>query len=143
MGTERVQLKALPPDFVEVLMREFVPYSVGLARVSRKSPLQFAALGSGTLVRKEGRVGILTADHCMRAVHAARTAGDSINLVLPNRSVELSAEIIFEHSLVNRANVEYGPDLAFIEIATCERLGTIKAVASVWPLDRDSTALLK
>jgi hypothetical protein len=55
----------------------------------------------------------------------------------------MPAEIIIEHSLVNRANAEYGPDLAFIEIAACERLGTIKAVASVWPLDRDPTVLPK
>jgi hypothetical protein len=143
MGTERVQLKALPPDFREVLMREFVPYLVGLARVSKKRPLQFASLGSGTLVSRRGRVGILTADHCMRAVRTGKTAGDPIHLVLPNRSVELPAEIIFEHSLVNRANAEFGPDLAFIEIAACERLGAIKAIASVWPLDRDPTALLK
>jgi len=143
MGTERVQLKALPPDFVTVLMREFVPYSVGLARVSRKSPVQLASLRSGTLVKKEGRVGILTADHCMRAVRAGKAAGDSIHLVLPNRSVELPAEIISEHSLVNRTNAEYGPDLAFIEIAPCQRLGTVKAVASVWPLDRDPRVLLK
>jgi hypothetical protein len=106
MGTERVPFKALPPDFLEVLVREFVPYSVALARVSRESQLQVASLGSGTLVKRNGRVGILTADHCMRAVHAGKNAGDSIHLILQNYSVELPAEIIIEHSLVNRASAK-------------------------------------
>jgi hypothetical protein len=50
---------------------------------------------------------------------------------------------MIEHRLETPANIEYGPDLGFIEIAACERLDSIKAVASVWPLDRDSEALLE
>ena len=78
MATERIQLKNLPADFREVLMREFVPYSVGLASISKTRPITFAALGSGTLIKKMGRIGVLTADHCLRAVRTAKTRGDSI-----------------------------------------------------------------
>lgn len=143
MATERIQLKNLPADFREVLMREFVPYSVGLACISKTRPITFAALGSGTLIKKMGQIGILTADHCLRAVRAAKMRGESIHVVLRNRSIELPPEITFEHTLARPANFEYGPDLGFIEIAACELLGSIKAIASIWPLDADPKKLLK
>jgi len=52
MGEEYLLLGDIPLDFQKVLMRAFVPYSVGLARVSQDDPKLFTALGSGTLVRK-------------------------------------------------------------------------------------------
>src|SRR4029453_14448892 len=55
----------------------------------------------------------------------------------------LPPDITLEHPLVRPANSEYGPDLGFIEIVPCERLGAIKAVASIWPLEGDPKALLK
>src|SRR5882724_5073912 len=119
MATERIQLKNLPADFGEVLSREFVPYSVGLACISKTRPITFAALGSGTLIKKMGRIGILTADHCLSAVRAAKTRGDSIQMVLRNRRIELAPEITFEHTLARPGSSEYGPDLGFIEIAVC------------------------
>jgi hypothetical protein len=73
MGAERIQLRDLPADFREVLMREFVPYSVGLARVSSSRPLEFTPLGAGTLVKKNNRIGILTADHCLRVLRAGNS----------------------------------------------------------------------
>jgi hypothetical protein len=143
MGAERIQLRDLPADFREVLIREFIPYSVGLARVSTVNPPKFTPLGAGTLVKKSGRIGILTADHCLRALRVGKTAGDLIYLLLRDRSIQLPPEIIFEHQLVSPTSSEYGPDLGFIEIAPCARLDSIRAVASVWSLDRDPNPLLK
>jgi hypothetical protein len=143
MRAERIQFKDLPADFLEVLVREFVPYSVGLARVSTAHPLEFTPLGSGTLVKKRGRIGILTADHCLRALRARKSAGDLIYLVLRDHSIPLPPEIILEHELVTPASTEYGPDLGFLEIAASERLDSIRALASVWPLDRDPKPLLR
>ena len=63
-------------------------------------------------------------------------------MVLRNWSIELPADITFEHTLARPASSEYGPDLGFIEIAACELLGS-KAIASIWPLDGDPKKLLK
>src|ERR1041385_2243565 len=47
-----------------VLMRAFADYSVALGRVKNES---FSPLGTGVLVRKGNRFGILTAHHCLHA----------------------------------------------------------------------------
>ncbi len=80
--SERIQLGSLPADLRDVLMREFVPYSVGLASISVAEPVKFIPLGSGTLVQKNGRIGILTADHCLRGVRAAKRTRQLIHAVL-------------------------------------------------------------
>src|SRR5437660_257345 len=77
---------------------------------------------------------------CRQLFSRARQLGQR---VLRNPRLDLPPEIIFEHSLVNRTDAEYGPDLGFIEIANCERLSSVKAIASVWPLNRDPKVLLK
>jgi hypothetical protein len=148
VSTEYLQLGAIPPDFQEVLMREFVPYSVALARVSKNDPRTFTPLGSGTLVKRRDRIGILTARHCLTACSPQVRLGpggkDSLLLILRDaRSVQLRPEELLEHRLVTPSSAEYGPDLAFLEIAPSEHLQTILAVASVWSLDRDPNAISK
>ncbi|HZR06705.1 MAG TPA: hypothetical protein VFA61_12835 [Candidatus Udaeobacter sp.] len=66
-----------------------------------------------------------------------------MQMVLRNRIIELAPEITFEHTLARPRSPEYGPDLGFIEMAACELLGSIKAIASIWPLDGDPKKLLK
>lgn len=148
MSTEYLQLGAMPPDFQDILMREFVPYSVGLARVSEKDPKVFMPLGSGTLVKRQNRIGILSAHHCLTAVSPRVRVGlngqDSLLLVLrDSRSVQLPSEELLEHPLATPLSTEYGPDLVFLEIAPSQRLQTILAVASVWSLDRDHNEISK
>jgi hypothetical protein len=148
MSDEYLRLGDMPPDFEAVLMREFVPYSVGLARVWDTDRTRFTPLGSGTLIKKQNRIGILTARHCLTAcsprVHVGPSGQDSLLLILRDaRSVQVRPEEILEHELVIPSSTEYGPDLVFLEIAPSERLQTILAVASVWSLDRDHSEILE
>ena len=148
MGEEYLLLGDIPLDFQKVLMRAFVPYSVGLARVSQDDPKLFTALGSGTLVRKGTHIGVLSAQHCLTAcsprIRVGPSGKDSLLLILRDaRGVQLPPEDLIEHKLVSPLSVEYGPDLVFVEIAPSERLAGILAVASVWSLDRDPNEILK
>jgi hypothetical protein len=69
MADEYLRLGDMPKQFREMLMREFIPYSVGIGRVSAPNKHLFKPAGSGTLVSKGGRFGILTARHCARELH--------------------------------------------------------------------------
>jgi hypothetical protein len=148
MDEEYLRLGDMPADFENVLMREFVPYSVGLARVSKNDRKLFTPLGSGTLVKRRNRIGILSAQHCLTAcsprVRVGRDGQDSLLLILRDaRSVQMRPEDLIEHRLATPASDEYGPDLVFLEIAPSERLQTILAIGSIWSLDRDFDEVLK
>jgi hypothetical protein len=146
-NSEYMRLGDLPDDLTDILMREFVPYSVGVARVSESNPRKFQPLGSGTLVRKNDRFGVLTAQHCLAAcsprVRVGPDGTDSLLLVLRDgRGVQLPAADLWAHELGVPAAQEYGPDLAFLEIAPTQRLQTIRSIGSVWSLDRDAQKIL-
>lgn len=144
MNDEYIALGALPEDFQNIVMREFVPYSVALARVSDNDATHFTPFGAGTLVKKSQRIGILTARHCLKDLCIGPGGKDSLLLILrDSRSVRIPPEALFEHRLANPLSAEYGPDLSFLEIAPSERLQTILAIASVWSLDRDPQSILK
>ena len=144
MADEYMRIGDFPDDFVQVLMREFVPYSVGMGWVSSRSKQTFAPFGSGTLVNKNGIVGILTARHCVKAMRRLSAESDTVVLMLrDSRSVYLPRDSLIEHRLTTAVNEEYGPDLDFLEIAPCEQRQTVLAIASTWPLDRDVDLLSK
>jgi hypothetical protein len=148
MSEEYLQLGDMPSDFRDVLMREFVPYSVGLGRVSEDDHKLFTSLGSGTLVKKGTHIGILSAQHCLTAcsprVRVGPNGKDSLLLILRDaRGVQLRPEDMIEHRLVTPLSADYGPDLVFVEIAPSEKLQRILSVASVWSLDRDHDKILK
>lgn len=136
----------LPPEFQSVLKREFVPYSVALGRVVGDDASSFNPLGAGTIVQKGGRLGILTAHHCLHALRPEVSLGpngtDTLALVLRGgRSVILRPEEVFEHPLAHPAHNEYGPfgpDLSFLEVVPGPRRETILAVGSVWNLDKNA-----
>ena len=118
MTEEYLQLGDIPSDFEQVLMREFVPYSVGLARVSQDDHKTFTPLGSGTLVKKGARIGVLTAQHCLTACSPRIRVGpkgkDPLLLILRDaRGVQLPRAGMIEHQLVSPLTAEYGPDLVF------------------------------
>jgi hypothetical protein len=140
MPTEYVMLGDLPQDFNEVLMRYFSYYSVALGRVRNGKAEEFRPLGSGVLVKKGNRFGILTARHCLHAckpeVELGTSGQDTLSLVMnTGRSVLIKPSEAIEHNLVNPTSEEFGPDLTFIEIFG-DVLNTIKAVGSFWPLDK-------
>ncbi len=125
-------------------MREFVPYSIGMAWVSSKQKQTCTPFGSGTLVKKNGIVGILTARHCVKQMQDESVNHDCVVLLLrDSRAVYLPPDSLIAYRLTTPVTEEYGPDLDFVEIALCEQRQTILAIASVWSLEQDFDALLK
>lgn len=144
MAGEFLRVGDIPVDFRAALMREFVPYSVGMGWVSSKTKQLFTPFGSGTLVRKDGAVGVLTAQHCVKQMQRESAAHDRVVFLLrDSRAVYLPPDSLIERRLTCPLTEEYGPDLGFIEIAPCDQLQTILAIASVWSLDRDIDTLLR
>lgn len=142
MPEEYLRLGDMPSDFQESLMREFVPYTIGMGWVSSKRKDAFTPFGSGTLVTKNGALGVLTARHCVKTMRRVQVGNDTVVLILrDSRAVYLPPDSLLERKLTNPLNDEYGPDLDFIEIAPCEQRQIITAIGSVWSLDRDFEAL--
>src|SRR6266481_5483644 len=141
---EFLRLGDMPKDFQYVLVRDFVPYSVGMGWVSSQNKQTFTPFGSGTLVKKNGTVGILTARHCVKQMEHESVRHDCVVLLLrDSRAVYLPSESLIERRLTTPVSEEYGPDLDFIEIAPSSQRQTILAIASVWSLDREFDSLLK
>ncbi len=138
----------LPGDFMNLVMRAHSDYSVALARIRNEKAEHFTPLGSGVLVSKGSRFGILTARHCLHAcspeVELGPTGKDALLLVLRGqRTVRIEPDNAFEHNLVCPRSEEFGPDLTFVEIAPGGCLSSMKAVGSFWSLDRNSEELIK
>src|SRR5438128_9451076 len=77
MVDEYLRLGDFPKEFQDVLMREFAPYSVGMGWVSSSTRQTFTPFGSRTLVSKNGKVGVLTAQHCVREMHHTSRGHDT------------------------------------------------------------------
>jgi hypothetical protein len=147
MNVESFKLGALPPEFSNVLMREFIPYSVGIGRVIDNDASTFTSVGTGTLVRKQGRIGILTAYHCAHShsppISFGPNSTHTLTVTLRGGScVMLGPEEYFEYPLARPSSEEYGPDLTFLQIVPGSKLQSICAISSVWSLDRDHSELL-
>jgi hypothetical protein len=148
MSTETIKIGDLPSSFMEdVLIRAFSDYSVALGRVKNNESPEFTQLGTGVLVQKANRFGILTAGHCLHAcspeVRLGREQGDKLFLIIQRgRIVFFEPQELLEHRLVTPQCEEYGPDLTFIEILAIERLATVKASGSFWSLDRNATEII-
>ena len=136
----------MPESFrTGVLMKAFADYSVALGRVKDGKT---SWLGSGVLVRKGNRYGILTAHHCLHAcsppIELGSFQGDTMQfLAYPGRSIQVQPQELVEHPLGIPREDEFGPDLTFIEILSAERLGTFKAVGTFWSLDKEPSDILK
>lgn len=136
----------MPESFTQgVLLRAFSDYSVALGRVKDGKTIW---LGSGVLVRKGKRFGILTAYHCLHAcspeVQLGSHGGDRMCfLINPGKGIFVQPEELLEHKLAVPKEDQLGPDLTFIEILSPERLGTFKAAGTFWSLDRQSSEVLK
>lgn len=136
----------MPKSFTHgVLMSAFTDYSVALGRMRNGSPCW---IGSGVLVRKGQRFGILTAHHCLHAcspeVRLGEESGDTLCLVLNRgRTVFVNPVEVREHMLAVPVSEEHGPDLTFIEILSLERLSTFQAVGTFWSLDRQPREIIQ
>jgi hypothetical protein len=142
MTTSSLTIGDLSDRFLDVVMREFVDYSVAIARVRDDKAETFQPLGTGVLIRRKNRFGILTARHCLHAfrpeVQIGASGRDTLSLVLRGgRSLVVRPSEAFEHPLVMPRSEEFGPDLTFVEILPGERLSSLGAIGSFWSLDQD------
>jgi hypothetical protein len=129
----------------DVLMRAFTDYSVALGRVKGNA---YSPLGTGVLVQRGRRFGILTAYHCLHScsppVHLGSSDGDTLWLMLGRgRTVIVEPQEVVEHVLAQPRTEEFGPDLSFLEILSVERLGTFNAVGTFWSLDKDPSEIAR
>ena len=141
MNTTTMQLGELPEEFLTLVKSHFVPYTVALARVHRQQASSFTTLGTGTLIQKEDKIGILTAYHCTHActprLSIGPGGGDNLLLCVGRgRLIELPPEILFETYTTQRTSDEYGPDLTFIEIFPSSQLETIRTNSLIWNMDK-------
>ena len=140
MKTKTINLKEIPTSLDLEISKSLVDYSVALGRVQGDGANTFSPLGSGTLVTRDGKFGILTAYHCLhnkenRDVHLGGHNGDKLLLILTRgRSVIVESHEAQERFLAIPVSAEFGPDLTFIEIHTGPRLDSIRAISSFWNL---------
>lgn len=136
----------LPESFMrDVLMRAFSDYSVALAR---RIDGKYLPCGTGVLVQKGKRLGILTAYHCLHSCSPKVELGSKEGTVLwlcLNRGNPLivNPDEVVEHPLAKQQADGSGPDLTFIEILSPNSLGWFKAFGSFWSLDRSLSDLLR
>jgi len=134
----------LPTDFQEQTGYALADYSLAIGRVTQEKPLRFKVFGSGVLVRRGNRFGVLTAHHCLNSAGGpdfrfGSIDGDKLMLVLKRvNCAVLPPEILVQHNLGIPSTVGGEPDLAFVEILNSPELGSLKAVSSFWSLDRNA-----
>src|ERR1043165_1020815 len=146
MDTDYIKLGDLPGYFNEELMRHFSCYSVAVGRIRNQRAEEFTPLGSGVLVSRNKRFGILTARHCLHACKPVVELGpsgiDTLSLVINGgRSVLVKPDEAIEHELASPETEEFGPDITFIEIFGSS-LATLKGVGSFWPLHTNPDEIL-
>ncbi len=146
-SVQYIRIGDLPQSFLDKVMYEFTPYSIGLARVRDEMLETFTPIGSGALVKRGGRYGILTARHCTHACYPQLSIGshgrDTLYVCLRNgRTAKLAPNILLESSTTTPECDEYGPDLTFIEILPSEQLQSLLAISSAWNMDGPSKEML-
>ena len=146
MATEYIKLADLPEYFNEELMKYFSYYSVALGRIRNRRAEEFTPLGSGVLIERKNRFGILTARHCLHACKPTVEIGpygcDTLSLIINRgRSVLVKPNEAIEHKLIEPRTEEFGPDLTFIEIFG-DSLATLKGVGSFWNLNKKPDEVL-
>ena len=143
MKTKLMNLKNVPKWLDLEISRSVAGYSVALGRVRNEKAESFSAIGSGTLIVRDGKYGILTAHHCLHNdenpdVLLGKHSGDKLILLLTRgRTVIVEPQEVYERVLAVPKSEEYGPDLTFIEISPGPRLSSIQAVGSFWNLNED------
>jgi hypothetical protein len=126
---------------------ELSNYSVAICRYQGADGNSFRLLGSGTLVTRRGRYGILTAHHCLHecrpAVELGCASDQKLVFVLrDSRQVVVGTDELIERELARPRSSPWGPDLTFIEIPVGPRLSRFKAVGSFCSLDRNADKIL-
>lgn len=130
----------MPRQFMEQTGRTFADYSVCIGRAENERGKNFAPIGSGVLVRKGKRFGILTADH---VIDGTLRNHQLMLVLIRGQGVFVPKEVIIEHRIKRRDTVDFGPDLAFIEFLSSSFISTVKAISSFWSLDTNSEIVIE
>ena len=141
----------IPEDFDIKISEELFNYSVAICENQGSDGNTLRFLGSGTLVQKENKFGILTAHHCLhipspKAPSPIKKGRKLICVIKGGRPVVLDCDDVREVQLAFPSNNEYtkdGPDITFIEILNSNRLSTFKAVGSFWCLNQDPNTIIE
>lgn len=132
----------VPRSFMDETGYTLADYSVALGYSGNAKDSKLQIFGSGVLVHKGNRFGVLTAHHCADNSDAdfqfGSFGGNRLVLVLKHRFIKLPPEVLIKHSLGIPKGAEMEPDLAFVEILPSPQLDSIKAISSFWSLDKDS-----
>jgi hypothetical protein len=127
----------MPVAFMEETGFMLADYSVALGCCENQDKQKTQIYGSGVLVRKGNRLGVLTACHCADELEVGNLDGTSVVLVIkPSYCVIIPPALVVKHVLGKPNKNSMEPDLAFLEIRPSPILGSIKAVASFWNLDQ-------
>jgi hypothetical protein len=114
-----IKFRDLPHDFMEETGYTLADFSVALGGFEKANPKIPRFWGSGVLVQKGKRFGILTAHHCVhKPAYDFRFGfgGDKLVLVLKRAQfIVLPPEILIKHALGIPKGNEMEPDLAYIE----------------------------
>jgi hypothetical protein len=105
-------------------------YTVGLFKISKKAASYH--IGSGSLISFQDHFGIISANHVVEELTGVFQLGLVISEKASTFHIDQSCLIIYP--LDKRVSEEYGPDLAFIELAYPD-INTIKATSSFHNLD--------
>jgi hypothetical protein len=148
MNSEHLKVGDLPRSFMDDAGRTFADYSVALGYLRDGKTDGFHPNGSGVLVSRRSRFGILTARHCLHdpgpEVRLGPTGTDTLFLALRGgRGLVVQPQDVIEHLLVTPQSEEFGPDLTFIEVLPGERLASFKAIGSFWSLDQDPVQIME
>jgi hypothetical protein len=132
----------VPGAFMEETGYMLADYSVALGYSKNAKESKPEIFGSGVLVHKGNRFGVLTAHHCVDNPDAdfrfGSFDGNKLLLVLKrSHFIGLPPEILIKHTLGIPKGNEMEPDLAFVEILPSPQLGSIKAISSFWSLDKN------
>jgi len=145
-----IDLIEIPRSVDKEISAAILLYSVGIFRHIGADGNTFRLLGSGTLVQRGSRYGILTADHCIHRCNPPVRLGVPSNqrlyfVLRGSRTISASTDELFEHRLApaDPKRPSRGPDLTFIEIPPGERLSRFRAFSNFCPLDRDPEILLQ
>jgi hypothetical protein len=147
MNTVHLTVGDLPRSFMDETGRMLGDYSVALGYMRDGRTDGFHAIGSGVLIQRGGRSGILTARHCLHSpgldVQLGPSGKDTLLLVLRGgNGLVVQPQDVVEHHLVTPQSPEYGPDLAFIEVMPGPRLASFKAIGSFWSLDKNPAEII-
>ncbi len=102
---EFVLFNDLPLSFLDEIGRTLGAYSVAIGYTKKGSAKSFTPIGSGVLVQKGKRFGILTAYHCLHDpgpdLRLGTVGGDQLHLILNGQSAIIPSEAVIGRAAAN------------------------------------------